>query len=251
MSTRDYNQEFQDNAHRSYFYNFDSRLRHYMLDTFSPWMNKGPALELGCFEGAFTELFSHRFSDLTVIEAASDLIDLTRARVGSSVAFVCSTFETADLEPRYDNIFLIHTLEHLDNPQAVLQRISRWLTPTGRLFIGVPNANAPSRQIAVKMGLIDHNTAVTEGERLHGHRTTYTLDTLEHEVRQAGWKVKHRGGVFFKPLANFQLDKAIESQLIDDSFMDGCYALGMQYPDLCASIFVVCEHAQSSAESSQ
>lgn len=239
--SRDYNQEFQNNAHRNYFYDFDARLRRYMLETFGPWLSEGPALELGCFEGEFTQLFAKRFEDLTVVEAASDLIEVTRARVGQHAKFVCSTFETAELEPRYDNIFLIHTLEHLDDPQSVLERISRWLSPKGKLFIAVPNANAPSRQIAVKMGLIEHNSAVTEGEQLHGHRVTYSLDTLEGEVRRAGWNVKHRGGVFFKPLANFQLDKAVETGLIDDRFMDGCYQLGQHYPDLCASVFVICE----------
>nr|GFC16262.1 hypothetical protein [Tanacetum cinerariifolium] len=34
------------------------------------------------------------------------------------------------------------------------------------------------------MGLIEHNSAVTEGERLHGHRITYSLDTLDHEAGQ-------------------------------------------------------------------
>ncbi|WP_085614572.1 MULTISPECIES: bifunctional 2-polyprenyl-6-hydroxyphenol methylase/3-demethylubiquinol 3-O-methyltransferase UbiG [unclassified Pseudomonas] len=242
MTTRDYNKEFQDNAHRSYFYDFDARLRGYMLDTFSPWLVNGPALEMGCFEGAFTALFAKRFSDLTVIEAASDLIEVTRKRVDAPIQFICSTFEQAQVEPRYSNIFLIHTLEHLDDRRGVLERVRGWLAPGGRLFIAVPNANAPSRQIAVKMGLIEHNSAVTEGERLHGHRVTYSLDTLEQEVRGAGWTVRQRGGVFFKPLANFQLDKALQSQLIDDRFMDACQALGMVYPDLCASVYVVCEN---------
>lgn len=242
MTTRDYNKEFQDNAHRSYFYDFDARLRGYMLDTFAPWLIDGPALEMGCFEGAFTALFAERFNDLTVIEAASDLIEVTRKRVDAPIQFICSTFEQAQVEPRYSNIFLIHTLEHLDDRRGVLERVRSWLAPGGRLFIAVPNANAPSRQIAVKMGLIEHNSAVTEGERLHGHRVTYSLDTLEQEVRGAGWTVRQRGGVFFKPLANFQLDKALQSQLIDDRFMDACQALGMVYPDLCASVYVVCEN---------
>lgn len=241
MTTRDYNQEFQDNAHRSYFYDFDARLRRYMLETFAPWLLDGAALEMGCFEGAFTALFAERFKDLTVIEAASDLIEVTRNRVDAPIKFVCSTFEQAQLEPRYQNIFLIHTLEHLDDRRQVLERVRNWLAPGGRLFIAVPNANAPSRQIAVKMGLIEHNSAVTEGERLHGHRITYSLDTLEQEARGAGWRIAQRGGVFFKPLANFQLDQALQSQLIDDRFMDACQALGMVYPDLCASVYVICE----------
>jgi hypothetical protein len=28
--------------------------------------------------------------------------------------------------------------------------------------------------------------------------------------------------------------------VISEAYLEGCYKLGMQYPDLCASIFVVC-----------
>jgi hypothetical protein len=29
--------------------------------------------------------------------------------------------------------------------------------------------------------------------------------------------------------------------VIADAYLEGCYRLGMQYPDLCASIWLVCE----------
>ena len=241
MSERNYTDEHQDNTHRKYRYDTDVLMRPYMFTSFQPWLREGAALEMGCYVGDFTEIFLQRFRDLTVVEAASDLVEVTRRRVGDGVEFFTDTFESVILPRKYDNIFLVHTLEHLDDRQLVLQRIRSWLSEGGRFFVAVPNANAPSRQIAVKMGLIEHNATVTEGERLHGHRITYSLDTLESEVRQAGFKVIHRGGVLFKPLANFQLDKALELGVISKEFMDGCYALGMQYPDLCSSIYLVCE----------
>jgi hypothetical protein len=114
------------------------------------------------------------------------------------------------------------------------------LSPGGRFFVVVPNAQAASRQIAVRMGLIETNHSVTEGERIHGHRCTYSLDTLEHDVRSAGLRVESRGGVMFKPFANFQFDRMIRHQVIDNAYLEGCYALGMQYPELAASIYVVC-----------
>lgn len=104
-----------------------------------------------------------------------------------------------------------------------------------------PNANAPSRQIAVKMGLISHNTAVTQAETEHGHRCTYTLDTLERDAVAAGLKVIYRSGIFFKALANFQWDRLLQTDIISKEYLDGCYQLGQQYPDLCASIFLLCE----------
>lgn len=236
---RDYEKEAKDQAERKYAYDFDYVLRRYMMRAFAPHMPRGRALELGCYEGEFTRLIADHFSDITVVEAAASLADTARSKVPGARFFV-STFETWQSENTYDAVFLIHTLEHLDDPVSVLARVNRWLTPQGRLFLAVPNANAASRQIAVKMGLIPYNAAVTPGEREHGHRATYGLDTLEWAARQAGLAILSRGGVLFKALANFQFDAALRAQIINDAYLDGCYELGMHYPDLCASVYLVC-----------
>lgn len=237
---RDHNTEYQDNEARKYAYDFDSVMRRYMMRTLAPHFTSGKALEIGCFEGESTLLFSEHFDDLTVVEASENLIGVAKRRVPDRVRFVHGLIESVELDPLYDSIFLVHTLEHLDDPVASLARIGSWLSPTGKLFVVVPNANAPSRQIAVKMGLIDTNHSVTDGERVHGHRCTYSLDTLEHDVRKAALKVSSRGGIFFKPFANFQFDLMIGNKVIDQAYLDGCYALGMHYPELTASIYIVC-----------
>jgi 2-polyprenyl-3-methyl-5-hydroxy-6-metoxy-1,4-benzoquinol methylase len=241
--SRNYNQEYQDTADHKYAYDFDNVLRHYMMQTFRPYIKNrgGAALEMGCFKGEFTEILTQYFSNLTVIEAADELVDYTQNRVGKNVKFICSTFEEYEGGEKYDYIFLMHTLEHLDNPQGILQKVSAWLSDTGVLYLVCPNANAPSRQIAVKMGLISHNAAVTPAEKEHGHRKTYSLDTLEQETVGTDLKVTHRGGIFFKTLANFQFDKLMGGDVISQGYLDGCYQLGMLYPDLCASIYLICE----------
>ena len=150
--------------------------------------------------------------------------------------------QKAVLPKRYDNIILTHVLEHLDDPVLILKRINEdWLAEQGRFFLVCPNANAPSRQIAVKMGLIPHNAAVTPAEAAHGHRCTYTLDTLERDARVAGLRVVQRSGIFFKALANFQWDRLLQTDIISKEYLDGCYQLGQHYPDLCSSIFLMCE----------
>ena len=241
MSSRDYNQEHRDTADKKYFYDFDATIRHYMMRTFEPLLVPGKALELGCYKGDFTAILSERLPDLTVVEASDELIEHTRERLQHKPKFIHSTFETLKLAEPYDSIFLVHTLEHLDHPVEVLTAINGWLSEGGRLFLATPNANAASRQIAVKMGLITHNSAVTESELTHGHRCTYALDTLERDARAAGLRVVQRGGVIFKPLANFQFDAALAAGTIDQAYIEGCYQLGMVYPDLCASIYLVCE----------
>jgi 2-polyprenyl-3-methyl-5-hydroxy-6-metoxy-1,4-benzoquinol methylase len=137
---------------------------------------------------------------------------------------------------------MTHVLEHLDDPVDILDKInSEWLSNDGHFFLVCPNANAPSRQIAVKMGLISHNSAITDAEFKHGHRITYSLDTLERDVKKAGLQIVHRSGIFFKALANFQWDKLLKTDIISKEYLDGCYELGQQYPDLCSSIFFVCK----------
>jgi 2-polyprenyl-3-methyl-5-hydroxy-6-metoxy-1,4-benzoquinol methylase len=240
---RNYNAEFKDNDGRNYGYSFDFDVMHpYMIKSFEPFFQEGNLLELGCFKGDFTKRFQLYFDDITCIEASSEALAEAKIKLGDKVKFINSFFEEAQLPTKYDNIVMTHVLEHIDNPVEVLKRINdEWLADGGRFFLVCPNANAPSRQIAVKMGLISHNSAVTPAEDAHGHRITYTLDTLERDAKAAGLKVIHRSGIFFKALANFQWDKLLNTDIISKEYLDGCYELGQQYPDLCSSIFLLCE----------
>lgn len=240
---RDYDHEGGDALGHKYAYGFDFEVMHpYMLRSFSPFFNNGNLLELGSYRGDFTERLTACFDEITCVEASKDALKIATERMGGRVTFVHGRFEDVVLERRFNNIILTHVLEHLDDPILVLQRINNeWLAKGGRLFLVCPNANAPSRQIAVKMGLIDHNAAITKAESEHGHRITYSLDTLERDVRRSGLKIIHRSGVFFKALANYQWDRLLRTDIISPEYLEGCYMLGQQYPDLCSSIFLLCE----------
>ncbi len=243
---RDFNREIRDTADHQYAYSFDFDVMHpYMIRSFEPFFRHGSLLELGSFKGDFTRRFLGRFDDITCVEASGEAIEEARGKLEDKVGFVHARFEEAVLPRRYDNILLTHVLEHLDDPVEVLRRINKeWLEDGGRLFLVCPNANAPSRQIAVKMGLISHNAAVTRAEAEHGHRCTYSLDTLERDAVAAGLTVVHRSGIFFKALANFQWDRLLTTDIISKDYLDGCYKLGQHYPDLCSSIFLLCERGE-------
>lgn len=247
--SRDYDQEIRDLAERKYAYSFDFDVMHpYMLRSFAPFFRSGNVLELGSFQGDFTRRLLDHFRDITCVEASGEAIEVARQRLGSAVQFVPGIFETVTLPCRYENIILTHVLEHLDDPVRLLKRIGdEWLAEGGRLFLVCPNANAPSRQIAVKMGLITHNAAVTRAEAEHGHRITYSLDTLERDAVAAGLDVVHRSGIFFKALANFQWDRLLQTDIISKEYLDGCYQLGQHYPDLCSSIFLLCQRRETTA----
>jgi 2-polyprenyl-3-methyl-5-hydroxy-6-metoxy-1,4-benzoquinol methylase len=239
---RDYNLESQDNRGRKYSYDFDIDIMHrYMFQSFAPFFRPGNILELGSYKGDFTRRLISHFHDISCVEASDAAINIAKNEFGNKVKFYNSLFEHVHLPTKYNNILLTHVLEHVDDPVFLLKRINDdWLSDEGFLFLVCPNANAPSRQIAVKMGIISHNSAVMPAEKEHGHRITYTFDTIERDALASGLKILYRSGIFFKALANFQWDKILMTDIISESYLDGCYSLGQQYPDLCSSIFLLC-----------
>ncbi len=242
-NSRDYDQELEDTTRSKYAYGFDLDVMHpLMMRAFSPHFVGSSVLELGSSNGDFTEHLLGRFSSVTCVEASRAAADALASRFDSRVTIQTGVFEEVGIEAKFDNVILTHVLEHLDDPQVTLRRVKEeWLEVGGRVFVACPNANAPSRQLAVRMGLLPHAEAVSESELAHGHRRTYSLDTLEQEVLRSGLTPIAVSGIFFKALANFQWDELLAGELISPAFLDASFELGRKYPDLCASTYVVSE----------
>ena len=240
---RNYNKELKDTPDHKYAYNFDLDVMHYYIfEAIKHHFVEGNCLELGSSKGDFTKRLTKHFNDITCVEASNEAIEIAKQNLDSNVIYYNSMFETVELPKKYDNIILTHVLEHIDDPIALLTKIqNEWLSENGKLFLVCPNANVPSRQIAVKMGLISHNSTVTPSEKEHGHQITYTLDTLERDAKNGNLNIIHRSGIFFKALANFQWDQLLSTDIISKEYLDGCYQLGQQYPDLCSSIMLICK----------
>ena len=153
INERDYNDEMKDTVDHKYAYGFDFDVMHpFMIKSFEPFFNKGSLLELGSFKGNFTRRLLPYFDDVTCVEASDIAVKVAQSKLGEKVKFVNAMFEKANLPKRYDNIVMTHVLEHLEDPILVLERINQeWLSEKGRFFLVCPNANAPSRQIAVKI----------------------------------------------------------------------------------------------------
>lgn len=223
---------------------FDRAMRHWMLRTLEPWIRGDRALEFGCLYGEFTKLLAPRFRRLAVVDAASRFLETTEKAVGPvpgcRVTYHQSMFETFESSEQFDAIFLMHVLEHLIDPVEVLRSARKWLAPQGRMFLIVPNGNAISRQIAVRMGVLKHLCEFSPADVRGGHRRIYLMDTFQCDARTAGLTIEHSGGIFYKPLANFQLDGLMGGEYLSHDFMEACYELGKDYPTHCASIYLVC-----------
>jgi 2-polyprenyl-3-methyl-5-hydroxy-6-metoxy-1,4-benzoquinol methylase len=241
---RDYDKEIEDNSDRKYNYNFDIVCRRFFLKRIDGYLNKdinAKSLEIGSFDGSMTDLILEKLGFVHVLEPSKKMVDLLSQKFEGKVNVHEGIIEKFESKIKFDNLFLVHTLEHVDNPVLVLDKIYDLMSPEGLVFIAVPNGNAISRQIAVKMRLIEHNTAVTSGERAQGHLRTYTLDTLLSDVTKSKLKIVDYGGIIFKALANFQFDKALDIGIISEEYLNAADQLAIEHPNFGASIYVICK----------
>ena len=97
-------------------------------------------LDVGCGDGFHLRLlrdFGHRGWTLEGVDASERAVDAAR-RAGLTVHH--GTVEQLELPPAsYDLILLIATIEHVDDPAAVLRAVHRLLKPGGRAVIVTDN----------------------------------------------------------------------------------------------------------------
>ncbi len=221
----------------------DRVIRSLIVRTFAPYLNKDMVcLQLGYGEGVDTAELSPLVKHIDVVEGNKDFISEGESRGYINVSFINTMFEELCIgitKKRYDAVFAIYVLEHVQEPQLVLERVKQVLTFDGYLFVVVPNAYALSRQLARCMGLLNELTDLTPHDLDHGHRRVYDVVRLSRELDSAGFKIIHQGGIFLKILADFQLDRLYQLGILGQPQIEGLYKLGFEYPHLCGSIFAI------------
>jgi 2-polyprenyl-3-methyl-5-hydroxy-6-metoxy-1,4-benzoquinol methylase len=217
-------------------------MRRLAIKTFKPYIHGESALELGCSDGFMTEQLSRLVKNLDVVDGSKNFLEKAQDRNLENVEFMYGLFETFNPGKKYDTIIASYILEHVVDPIRILKNARKLLKPDGRLFIVVPNARALSRQLALHMGLVPDLKNLTENDYNHGHRRVYDRVFLNRDIRISGLKVINEGGLMMKILADFQMDELFNSGFLTDEHVDGLYQLGLEYPDLCGSLYSVCVH---------
>lgn len=213
---------------------FDKRLIRFRYQTLKPHLRGPNGLELGPAEGEMTRFLVAEFDLLTVVEGSAQL--LANIPDAPNVRKVHALFEDFNPQNRFDTIILEHVLEHVEDPVALLQRAGSWSAAEGRLLLGVPNGHSIHRLAAVKMGLLESPIELNARDLAQGHRRVYTIETFKRDITAAGLRIVETGGVFFKPLANQQ----IQENWSEDMIL-GFYELGKDFPQYAADLFAVCQ----------
>lgn len=237
--------EFLDQSCLTYkIFSYENFMRKLIIKNFEPFIDHNKiGLELGCSDCHMTKMLSERLYKLDSIDGCEDFIRSAKERKLPNVTFIHSLFEEYSAEKvniRYDYVFATYILEHISNVGDVLKIIKDLLKPNGILFCVVPNSRALSRQLALHMGIVDNLKQLTENDLNHGHRRVYDRVSFNKDIESAGYHIISQGGILLKILANFQMDQLIDSKILQNEQLEGLYKLGLEYPDICGSLFSIC-----------
>lgn len=190
------------------------------------------ALEVGCGSGASTVQLREMFDDLEVIEPATKNIELLRRRLPT---VKCSNVLLEEFEPKrkYDFVFFLNVVEHVEDPVSSLIALSNLVKDEGLIFVSAPNCMSLNRRAGYKMGVLNSYDTMAPKDIEVGHRRLYTVEMLNDHCAKAGLKVLEMKGMYLKPLS--------EAQMIGlgDKVVRAFYSLGEDVPQYCASLLAI------------
>lgn len=213
---------------------FDKKLIYYRYKSIKKHFQGKLGLELGSAEGEMTKYLINDFEHLTSVDGSKELLEMIPSYQNHTK--IHSFFEDYQPSQKFDTIILEHVLEHVDNPIEIMELAKEWLTEDGVMILGVPNALSIHRLAAVKMGLLKTPYELNERDHQVGHQRVYSMDTFSDDINKAGLTIIEKGGVFFKPLSNGQIEQNWNEMMIE-----GFYEMGKEFPDHAAEIYVVCK----------
>lgn len=190
------------------------------------------ALEVGCGDGFSTEKLVELFESLEVVEPSKKNITLLRKRL-PDIRCHNLLLEEYTTTRKFDFIFFLNVIEHVEDPVGSLRLLSQLLRDEGLIFISAPNCMSLNRRAGFRMNLLPTYEQMAPKDYEVGHRRLYTVEMLRGHCESAGLRVIEMKGMYLKPLA--------ESQMValGDPAVRAFYALGEDIPQYCASLLAI------------
>lgn len=228
-----------DNAR--YSANFDLIMHDFCLEKFANLVHGKNCLEMGCYHGSMTVKLAAAAKSLTALDNDITSIEMTKiaCEMRANVSYACSSFENYSQYGDFDTIYFSHALEHVENDRSLLDTIFKQIKVGALLITVVPNALSLSRQIAMKMGILENVYGVTKFEKEIGHFRTYDQRMLQNLFIDAGFKIVEAGGIMPKIFSNKQFDDSLDQGVINHSFLAALNSLSEKYQDICSSIYII------------
>ena len=213
----------------------NKRILSMIVDDVMPFITGPQVLEMGVGEDEWTARILEKIGHTNIVDASGTLLQLSRDKYKNAITTYESLFENFSPPEKFDTIIASYILEHVEDPVQVLSRAASWLADSGSLIAIVPNAGSLHRRLAVSMGMQKHVSDLGETDIRVGHRRVYDIDSLDQDLRDAGYEIKMKRGFFIKLLPQAMMTGFSEEML------QGLMALSKELPiEYATSIAFFC-----------
>lgn len=133
-------------------------------------------LDVGCGNGELLEVIAEQDKDVALCGIDTDERAVAVSRASGFPVIHGTLFDACYPDSYFDEIYIMHVLEHVQDPYALLKEIFRVLKPAGRVKIEMPNFRSVSRMI------FGRNWKRLDAPRHLYHFTPATLHMMLHKA---------------------------------------------------------------------
>jgi len=233
--TANYLDQLKDAYDDSFPYALDNRLiMNWYPERIISRMPGGSLLELGVGHGFCSLRLASHFGQHIIIEGSGQLIEkFKRKACGTEhVTLIQTFFEDFTTEEKFDVVLMGFVLEHVKDPDFIVDKFKDYLKPNGSIFITVPNANALNKRLGYEAGMIADLNTLSEADLALGHKRLFTVDSLRALVEKNACRIEMMEGLFLKPITTQQ----IHELKLPEEILQAMLKVGVNFPDLCVGI---------------
>lgn len=171
-------------------------IAYYLFNSLS-FDNKNTILDIGSGDGNFANWISyHSGAEVVGVERLSHRVKIskkTAEKHGTNTRFICKDIEKekVNFDCKFDKIIILDCLEHLRNPQSMIEKSFSWLKKGGVLFISTPYFKQN------RFFLDSYQEEFAYGEDQH-HYDGFSKKQLNNWLKEAGFKKNEVRYTFYK-----------------------------------------------------
>jgi len=158
------------------------------LERFAP---RGDVLELAAGTGNWTRHLARHATRVTAVDAAPEVLELNRAKVGLAVEYVLADVFAWEPTRAFDVCFFAFWLSHVPSSgfASFWELVGRALKPDGRVFL-IDNAHVGDPRHTVSASGEVVRRSLSDGREFEIVKRFWTPAELEGELAALGWELR-------------------------------------------------------------
>lgn len=146
--------------------------------------SRSKVIEIGCGPGALLSLIKPHVAKCIGIELHTPFVNFIKNRL--KIEAYDKDINTLKLRDKFDLIICIATLDHLPNPLETLLTMESILSPSGRIYLEVPNFNEALNRFIPPENRNKYNEFFWH----RAHFFYFSKNTISALIKKAGLKVR-------------------------------------------------------------